>query len=444
MPTFRIDLSGRQADVQSRDAMKGDFSRSSFRPDRHYTGVFLQQGRPQLDSDWNEQTSITSAALRALARDLFGPHGGPGDGFAISSLLDQSGRPSPWDFVVGAGCYYVQGIRCLNATAWRYRAVTDALGCGQDNLDVPGSYLAYLEVWDREVSVVEDPDLLEPAMDGVDASTRLQVVWRVRLLCLDDHSEVEAESGSPERSIAVAFPPGASRLRARVDPDGGGYRGAENHLYRVEIHAGGKQGDATFVWSRDNGSVVAPVQAAQDDRIVIDPRWRGSQERRFDLGCWVEPQDDIASRCGRTAPLLRIEAVEDGGRLVVSPGWPLESPDPATHPLIRRWDHAEAGDPNREGAVPLEEGPWIDLENGIQIAFEEGGDYRAGDSWVIPARAVTNWIEWPTGSDGPSPRPPYCVDHHRAPLALVTVDGGGAVRVALDLRRVFRRIDDLT
>ena len=41
--------------------MKGDFTRFSFDPAKHYSGVRMQQGRVQLDADWNEQQSITPA-----------------------------------------------------------------------------------------------------------------------------------------------------------------------------------------------------------------------------------------------------------------------------------------------------------------------------------------------------------------------------------------------
>ncbi|HMQ56354.1 MAG TPA: DUF6519 domain-containing protein, partial [Anaerolineae bacterium] len=34
--------------------MKGDFTRSTFRSEHHYSSVRMQQGRVQLDSDWNE------------------------------------------------------------------------------------------------------------------------------------------------------------------------------------------------------------------------------------------------------------------------------------------------------------------------------------------------------------------------------------------------------
>ena len=38
--------------------MKGDFTRDLFDPTKHYSGVLMQQGRVQLDADWNEQDSI--------------------------------------------------------------------------------------------------------------------------------------------------------------------------------------------------------------------------------------------------------------------------------------------------------------------------------------------------------------------------------------------------
>ena len=34
--------------------MAGDYSRRTFHPNKHYTGVLQQQGRVQLDGDWNE------------------------------------------------------------------------------------------------------------------------------------------------------------------------------------------------------------------------------------------------------------------------------------------------------------------------------------------------------------------------------------------------------
>jgi uncharacterized membrane protein len=47
--------------------MKGDFSRSTFDPANNFTSVRMQQGRMQLDADWNEQMDILLHLLRAQA-----------------------------------------------------------------------------------------------------------------------------------------------------------------------------------------------------------------------------------------------------------------------------------------------------------------------------------------------------------------------------------------
>jgi hypothetical protein len=87
--------------------MKADLTRNTFDPFKHFTRVIMQQGRVQLDADWNEQVAILLRCLRTLAADLIGPQGGPADncGFEISAAASQ-------DFQIGAGHYYVDGILC--------------------------------------------------------------------------------------------------------------------------------------------------------------------------------------------------------------------------------------------------------------------------------------------------------------------------------------------
>ena len=51
---------------------------------------------------------------------------------------------------------------------------------GPDPLPTSGTHLAYLDVWQREVTHVEAPDLVELAI-GVDTTARTQTVWQVRL-----------------------------------------------------------------------------------------------------------------------------------------------------------------------------------------------------------------------------------------------------------------------
>src|SRR5918998_3991704 len=60
--------------------MKGDFSQSNghhsplrIEPEDNYSGVLHQQGRVLLDSDWNEQTGITTRWQDQAGRDVIGP-----------------------------------------------------------------------------------------------------------------------------------------------------------------------------------------------------------------------------------------------------------------------------------------------------------------------------------------------------------------------------------
>ncbi len=90
--------------------MKADLTRDTFHPLKHYARVLMQQGRVQLDADWNEQAGILLRYVQALAADLIGPAGGPEQnyGFAISPIPNSTAL----DFQIGFGHYYVDGLLC--------------------------------------------------------------------------------------------------------------------------------------------------------------------------------------------------------------------------------------------------------------------------------------------------------------------------------------------
>jgi hypothetical protein len=90
--------------------MKADLTRDTFHPFKHFDRVLMQQGRVQLDADWNEQAAILLHYLQTLAADLIGPAGGPSQnaGFKISQLPGSTAA----DFQIGFGDYYVDGLLC--------------------------------------------------------------------------------------------------------------------------------------------------------------------------------------------------------------------------------------------------------------------------------------------------------------------------------------------
>jgi hypothetical protein len=116
--------------------------------------------------------------------------------------------------------------------------------------ELPGSggpYLVYLDVWQREVTAVEDPDLVDPALKGTDTTTRLQTVWQVKLC--------EASSANTKRPLEEdrKFRPATSRLSTAP----GSYTGANNQLYRIEVHD-----PARSALRRLNGRATTPQSAA--------------------------------------------------------------------------------------------------------------------------------------------------------------------------------------
>ena len=421
--------------------MKGDFSRETFDSVKHFSRVLQQQGRVQLDADWNEQTAIVLHYLRTLAADLIGPFAGPqGDsGFGITA-------PTSDDFTIDKGRYYVDGILCENEQATPYTAQKDFPVLPKDR-KAGTEYLVYLDVWERHITALEDDYIREKALGGPDTATRTKVVWQVKIddgkrddiVDLPTPLDPKSVLGDWGKWIALWQPSRLGCLRARVErpkdsndpcltaPDAK-YRGQENQLYRVEIHKGGPVGEATFKWSRDNGARVSRVKLSGTELIAEKPLG-------FDAGNWVELSNGGQELRGQPGTLVKLLKVEgDRFTLESSVSTPEGVPRGEVWPTkARRWDQSGT---LTEGAVLLNEGAtetnWIELESGIQIQFmkdkRQTHHYRTGDYWLIPARVATGDIEWPVevdndGNTVPSHQPPLGVRHHYAPLAILKADG---------------------
>ncbi|MHC3474706.1 DUF6519 domain-containing protein [Streptomyces sp. 7R007] len=464
--------------------MHADLSRLTFRPERHYSAVVAQQGRVQLDADTNEQTAIQLHQVRTLAADLIGRHGGPRDapGFRIEYV---GGKHDIDTLYIHGGRYYVDGILVDAGRPapgvpvpeedgeespqpppeyWTYWDQPDAYRDPEkpgDRLPSPAQapFVVYLNVWERSVTAAEDPALREVALGAAmpDTAARVKVVWQVLPLSL---TELAIEDADPSKEVVrAAFDKWAraqalssARLAARserpdhadedpclVRPDAR-YRGPENQLYRVEVHEGGQAKDATFKWSRENGSVVFPVDGL--DGTWVQLASLGHDDKLdLDVGDHVEFTDSACSSRLEPLPLLRVEELDLPGRRVRLSAEPEPGVGrlPELNPFLRRWDHREG--PRRKGrtsalhhgALRVEEGQWLPLEDGVEVYFAAGGTYRTGDHWLIPARTATGNVEWPTDrARRPLLQQPAGILRHLAPLALVKGEES-----AVDLRLAF-------
>ena len=540
--------------------MKADLSRVTFNPLKHFTRVLMQQGRVQLDADWNEQAGILLHYLQALAADLIGPHGGPihNCGFEITQLGSST---KELDFRIGLGHYYVDGLLCEAESTPIGIFVTTAAAAGKADVqvdtwsldgvelrgdqfvelfdDAPGSpfkpivvqitnpdkanrkltlqgalnplkdakdpklrrvitylhqpdylapepldahtYQAYLDVWERQVSYVEDDSIREVALGGPDTAGRAKLVWQVKVTepfgaaCATvDQLNERFQPANRGRLKAMAKESNVSTDPCTIPPDAQ-YRGSENQLYRVEIHTGskGRDGNAatpTFKFSRENGAVVlalaGPITSSGGTTTAVLETL--GRDDRFGLaeGDWVEVQDDRSALSNLAGNLLQVQSIDRSAMTVTLSGAPgIEvGNDPALHPLLRRWDQKE-GDP-AEGGLQLgsdgaalvvedSDGLWLTLADGVQIQFQKSDPdgpaetYRAGDYWLIPARTATGDVEWPRekdaqGKPAPIALPPQGVEHHYAPLAVITVEANGKISVKSPCLNTFKPLVELT
>lgn len=449
--------------------MGADLSRVRFDALRDHSGVVLQQGRLLLDADWNELVAIVDRRLRAGAVDLGSR--GPQPGIAGVAFVP---RTTPDAFLVtagsggltiGRGRMYVDGLVAENhgTGAPEHDAVLSEVRRSQDTpyddqpywpkpLPPPaptaGAHLVYLDVWQREVTHLEAPDLIEQAV-GVDTTARTQTVWQVRFHAPDTPGISCTTPDADVPGWADVIAPSAGRLTTdtiAVDdtedlcalPPTGGYRGLENQTYRVEIHEGGPAGTATFKWSRDNGSVASPVVEVAAPWTSLRPASLGRDSvLRFSTGDWVEITDDHRDLNQQSGEMRRITVHEEDGTISFTTALPTDLrldavAAAAQHLRIRRWDQngqvktatgsnlqdlALSGSP---GVITVPtSGAAVVLEHGLTAHLRApGGQFHVGDHWVFAARTSDTSVEELIDA------PPLGIHHHYARLGTVTPRSG--------------------
>jgi hypothetical protein len=420
----------------------GDFSRFPSGLSGQYSGVLAQQGRLLLDAELNEQHAILLDYLRRLTTDLIGPFAGPihHAGFAVYPVV-QDGKCRA--VRLSRGHYYVYGLRCEAPAPHQSARHEFAIG------EHEPPFVVYLVVWEQSVSAIQAPALIDPALSPAvpDTTRRSQVRWLPMAGRRLPGREENLTELDPDRIIAAfqeydADPRRRPTLGARAhsggEPEPGpdtapvpwGYRGVENQLYRVEIHHGGDAEEATFKWSRDNGSVEFGLESLGDPdgngiRTATLQRLWYDARRGLEVGDWVELVDDHWAPLGTPPPLMQVKGVSMAARQVTLQDTDRDRDvDPALHPFLRRWDQQPDGQAPNHG-IPVRHAfrTWFELEDGVQIRFEAHAALNwRGDFWVIPARTAIRDVLWPRSRDAePAPLaiPAEGPARYLAPLALL-------------------------
>ncbi|HEX2330615.1 MAG TPA: DUF6519 domain-containing protein [Candidatus Angelobacter sp.] len=347
----------------------------------------------------------------------------------------------------GAGRFYGDGLAAIKESHETYFSQIDlpeaaavaftSPAAGNKRMD-----LAYLDLWERPITYIEDPDIREIALEGPDTCTRTRLIAQVRLL-----KGTEVAAGDPNPApVPTAdfgnlpqFGKGVlttkDKADAVVDPCAdpcepsisGTFLGEENRLFRVEIHqfggigATGDPNTAIFKWSRENGAVASAltVDAAGGDFSVIVEK-----PERYQVGDLIEISNDLADlvtgayedtathRRHDRGEMRKISSISLPDRRI---SWQDSlSPEPqfhaplvrpqllAYHANIRRWDGllaATAGD--------------IVLADGVVIEFG-GSDMLPGDYWVFATRVLDRSVERLIE------QPPHGILHRYFPLAQIS------------------------
>lgn len=446
--------------------MGADIERESIDPKSNFISRCLHhQGSVLLSSDLNEHGAIFQYYLRQFIIDYVGESWSVAGGFKIS--LDNK------KLKIAHGNFYIDGILCRNIEDCLYEsgniksdklqpyAPAPELANNNDELTdlISSDFIVYLECWERHVNSIQRPEIKEIALGGPDASSRMEIVWQVRVLTNNLFGEYAENirialglrkkpdafkenkisfkdliNGDDDKiketwqSILDVFDITSPTLRAwaRKPSDANEpcsisadsqYRGFENQLYRVEIHTPGvldNDNVPTFKWSRENASITFKIlpqsvtysNEGEFGKIALAIEKLGP-DRRYGLcvGDWVELTNDAIEFGQQVLPLARITNIDANlGDLVLSIE-EIATPKFLTDcTMLRRWDqNSLINDINVTGTIDIKEssendydkGDWILLEHGIKVQFQPGGNYRHGDYWLIPARVSSGDIEWP-------------------------------------------------
>ncbi|MEA3189702.1 MAG: hypothetical protein QOD77_284 [Thermoplasmata archaeon] len=275
-----------------------DFTRITHDATKHYTRVLRQQGRVDLDADWNEGMDIQAHELRTRTLDVVGAAGVPADapGFGVT-YQPTAGAP---DFALSAGRLYVDGILATLEKPTTYTKQPDLQPAPLLAPAANARHLLYALLWERHVTAHVDDKLREPALDGLDTATRTRTMAQVRWMTAPEHcATASAEWDALTRPTGMGLhcrgaPATPAATPCDVQPRRG-YHGGGNRLYRVEIH------DAGLPYPFDHAQVEA----------VVATDVGGNTYQMADIGRPWQPGDalELFQSNGTASVLTAVQAV---------------------------------------------------------------------------------------------------------------------------------------
>ena len=301
--------------------MSGDYTKRTSTPRKRFAAVLMQQGRVQLDSDWNEQGDILrergAAALtrhvrsggRALPHHARRLQARP-DRRAAAQSLDRAGpalcgRTARRAVRRRGGHLFVPALpsRSARPAGRRFASPISTSGSARS----PPS---------------EDRDLLDVALGGVDTTARLQTVWQLRVAGVDQAvcGMPVGEMPSAGRLTAQAIAPPAPDDPCILPPIAGLSRAGEPALpdrgpQRRAARDGALQMVARQWQPRRAGQRPRGLRHANHlDRSAPRP---ATKSCGFAIGDWVTVTDDHRELHGEPGEMAQIADINEADRRIV-------------------------------------------------------------------------------------------------------------------------------
>lgn len=210
--------------------MKTQISNNSFNKKKQYNGVYLQQGRMLLDADWNEQVDISKQSSQDSLSDVVG-----------------SGLPKKGGVRVNSAGAILKGIMYAGGKRIELKNTIQLLPC-LPSLPATQHVVVYADIFEREITALEDDSICDPGLYGADTCTRSKNIVQSRWIKKSDFKKLQSTGGST--------------CTAGIESD------VSNGLFRVEIHSVSySEKKVTIKWSFENGAEQHAVNSRPKDFI---------------------------------------------------------------------------------------------------------------------------------------------------------------------------------
>ncbi|HEV8579158.1 MAG TPA: DUF6519 domain-containing protein [Thermoanaerobaculia bacterium] len=422
--------------------MKTQVSRDSYKSDKRYSGVYLQQGRMVTDADWNEEAEIAKRRLDDALNDVVVSGVPRAHGLKIEAVANQALR-------LTRGRLYAEGVGALVTGTLADPAQPFTLA-QQADFPLPDAvtppakdYRLYADVWERTVTSLEDPDQLrDAAFHGADTASRTQTMAQLKWCTAATDPEnpaVNPPLGDAKvtltlrRQLAGLDPCDPCASEVSVPPRIG------NYLFRLEVHSveGGPKNPTRVIlkWSSENGAEQHAV---------------GTEPADFKGSDWV--YEFFTTRTEKHLGVHLAGGITPvAGELVE--GFPAVPP--TGFPFVRRWDgycnlrrqgNTWSLSDGRERGLDLATDTAADADGHVSLGGSSGTlqlstltldldltnqTFVAGDYWLAAVREAVH----DPGDVVLEDAPPAGIRHHY--LLLATISNTGTL-VAPDTNRQQR------